>query len=101
MIGTVQNQFDARRPDNTSGSAIEMQMVSSLHMNTFVLSRIDSLLLLACTANENSFLVTGILYAIFVFVGRLGTCSSPCALACIIFLVVKMTLRPLGVITSL
>ena len=70
-------------------------------MNIFVLTRIETILLSTCTASDNSFWATGILCAILTLIGRLGQRSSPLALACIMFLVAEMTLRPLGIITSL
>ena len=76
-------------------------MASSLQMIIFFLSRIDIILLLACTDSDSRFCAMGILCAIVAFVGRLGRRSSPRAFACIMFLVAEMTQGPFGVITSL
>ena len=101
MIKTFHNPFDAQRPDNTGGLVNVIQKASSLHMIIFVLSRIDTVFLSACTPNESRLWATCILWAIFALIRRLGRHSSPFALACIMFLMAEMTLVPLGVITSL
>ena len=101
MIGTFHKPFDAQRPVNTDGSVREILTASPLQMIIFFLSRIDIILLLACTDSDSRFWATGILCAIVALIGRLGRRSSPLALACITFLVAEMTLGPLGVIASL
>ena len=78
-----------------------IQTESFLQMIILVLSRIETILLSACTARDSSFWATGIVCAILAFIGRLGRHNFPFALACIMFLVAEMTLGPLRVITSL
>ena len=85
MIGTFHNLFDAQRSDNTSGSVKVIQAESSLHMIIFILSRIVTMLLSACTPNDNRFWAIGILWAIFSLIERLGRRSSLFALVCILF----------------
>ena len=100
-IGTFHNPFEARRPVKTGGSVNVIFTVSSLQMIIFFLSRIDIILLSACTDSDSKFCATGILWAMAAFVGRFGRRSSPLAFACIIFLVADITLGPFGVSTSL
>ena len=55
MIGAFHDPFDARRLDNTGGLVKVIQTSSSLHIIIFVLSKIDTMLLSACTPNANRF----------------------------------------------
>ena len=85
MIGTFHNLFDAQRSNNTSSSVKVMQTESSLYMIIFILSRIVTMLLLACTPNDNRFWAIGNLWAIFSLIERLGRRSSLLALVCTLF----------------
>ena len=85
MIGIFHSPFDARRPVSTGGSVWVMQTASFLHIVIFFLSRIEIILLSACTDNDTKFCATGILCAILALVGRCGRRSSPHVLAYIVF----------------
>ena len=100
-MGIFQKPFDARRPVITGGLVNVIRTASSLQMIIFFLSRIDIILLSACTNSESKFWATGVLWAMVAFVGRPGRHSSPRAFACIIFLVTEITLGLFGVSISL
>ena len=86
-IGTFHNPFEAQRPVNTGGLVNVICTASSLQMIIFFLSRIDIILLSACTNSDSKFWAIGILWAMVAFVGK----KSTRLLSCVPFVAVTIS----------